>query len=174
MDRTFLEVFDRRGGDVLATAGALADVAERSGGPLVVRLGPGEYGWTHSPRRRDACLAPCLATLTQTPVHEVPAPPIGRWLADGMSDEQMAARAWQRVSSWLKDAKGFDLMVHDVRAHGAPALDRWVAVCESRDPRKAVLGTDQTRLFTSHCVIFCRDKALLNPAVAVRPCTTSD
>jgi len=43
-------------------------------GARVVRLGEGELGYCMNPARLDDCLRPCIATVLQVPVEQVPDP----------------------------------------------------------------------------------------------------
>jgi hypothetical protein len=93
-----------------------------------VPLPGGEVGYTMEPGRPDGCLAPCIATILQTPVEEVPDPRVDERRASApaaVPDDLIVELAWTILDAWLAD-RGLQAVVHyDEPVH----LERWIAVC---------------------------------------------
>jgi hypothetical protein len=134
---------------------------------LVVRLDPGDLGYPRpvgycmDPTRYDDCLRPCVATVLQVDVRQVPDPQIDARLAAGDDPNQISHDGWTELAAWLED-RGFDLVLHADVPVDRP---RWIGVREypQRDPSRPRDHLD------FHCIVTSGDRPIFDPMTGMPP-----
>lgn len=120
-----------------------------------ILLETGELGWRMDPMREDDCLRPCVATVLQVPIDQVPDPRLDERLANGDAPETIVRESWQNLAAWLHD-RGLRLGFHDTLPY---LRRRWIGVCR----------TSSRSLFDDDCVVMAGHKILHDPIQSLTP-----
>lgn len=127
-----------------------------------VLLAGGDVGYTST--RDDDCLRPCIATVLQVPIEEVPDPRIDERQAAGDRDDVIVRESWEALWQWLHD-RGLEMVLHD---EPATDLERWIAV--TRVPSIHGFASQVgAATFAAHCLVMRYRRMILDPALSIPP-----
>jgi len=111
------------------------------------RLPDGTLGWHMRAPRGDDCMAPCIATVLQVPLGQVPDPRIDERRAAGAAAGAVDASAKRELSAWLA-ARGLEMVYH----RQVPVKSqRWIGVVQL------------SGLFASHAMVMRYGEVLWDP-----------
>jgi hypothetical protein len=153
--------------------GALSDGGCRR--PVAVQLEDGAFGYCMA--RTDDCLRPCIATVLQVPVEQVPDPQLDRRLKAGDDPERINRESWEMVAQWLDGCGGLEFAFHE----NVPIeRERWIGIClaqqlsaEAEKALRAVyrrLGIKyepRNSPFVDHSLVMSHGRILHDPVVGL-------